>query len=105
MKAINFRPQVDPERLREIAKEQHYPDLSSFINEAINEKIIHFQESPKDQKLVSAIKKAVYEYNGWTFSKPPDKEASEIKERVKLMRSEKIKSIPLSLVIKKLEKK
>ena len=104
MQAINFRPKVNPSKLREIAKKQHYADLSSFINEAIDEKIRHIHESPKDHKLVSSIKKAVYEYNGWTFSKPPAKEAAEIKRRAAGMRSGKIKTTPLSEVIKRLEK-
>jgi len=104
MQAINFRPKVDPRKLREIAKKQHYPDLSGFINDAIEEKIRHIHESPKDHKLVSAIKKALYEYNDWTFSKPPAKEAVEIKKRAESMRSGRVKSIPLGDVIKKLEK-
>jgi hypothetical protein len=104
MQAINFRPKVNPKKLREIAKKQHYADLSSFINEAIDEKIRHIHEGPGDHKLVSAIKKAVYEYNGWAFSKPPVKEAAEIKKRAEAMRSGKAKSTPLSDVIKKLEK-
>jgi len=104
MQAINFRPKVNPQKLREIAKKQHYADLSSFINEAIDEKIRHIQESPRDHKLVSSIKKAVYEYNGWAFSKPPASEAAEIKKWAGDMRSGKVKSTPLSEVIKKVEK-
>jgi hypothetical protein len=104
MQAINFRPKVNPQKLREIAKKQHYADLSSFINEAIEEKIRHIHESPRDHKLVSSIKKAVHEYNGWAFSKPPASEAAEIKKRAADMRSGKAKSTPLSEVIKKLEK-
>ena len=103
MQAINFRPKVSPQKLREIAKKQHYADLSSFINEAIDEKIHHIHESPKDHKLVSAIKKAVYEYNGWSFSKTSAKEGAAIKKRAADMRSGKIKLTPLSEVIKKLE--
>ncbi len=60
MQAINFRPKVDPRKLREIAKKQHYSDLSGFINDAIEEKLRHINESPKDHKLVSSIKKAKY---------------------------------------------
>ncbi len=105
MQAINFRPKVDPDKLRQIAKKQHYSDLSSFINEAIDEKIRQIHESPKDHKLVNSIKKAVYEYNGWAFSKPPAKEAAEIKRRAEAMRSGKAKSIPLGEVIKKLSGK
>jgi len=104
MQAINFRPKVNPRKLREIAKKQHYPDLSGFINDAIEEKIRHIHEDPRDQKLVSTIKKALYEYNGWTFSKPSTKEVAEIKKRAESMRSGKTKSIPLGDVIKKLEK-
>lgn len=104
MQAINFRPKVSPRKLREIAEKQHYPDLSSFINEAIEEKIRHIHESPKDHKLVSAIKKAVYEYNGWNFSRPPANEAVEIKKRAEAMRSGKVKSTSLGNVMKRLEK-
>jgi hypothetical protein len=41
---------------------------------------------------------------GWTFSKPPAKEALEIKKRAAAMRSGKVKSTPISQVIKRLEK-
>ena len=104
MQAINFRPKVNPKKLREIAKKEHYADLSSFINEAIDEKIRHIHEGPGEHKLVSAIKKAVYEYNGWVFSKPTAKEAAEIKKRAQAMCSGKAEAIALSDVIKKLEK-
>lgn len=104
MRAINFRPKVNPHKLKEIAKKQNYRDLSSFINDAIEEKIRHIHESPRDYKLVGAIKKAIYEHNGWTFSKPPAKEVKEIKKRAEAMRSGKVKSIPLADIIKKLEK-
>jgi len=104
MQAINFRPKVNPRKLREIAKKQRYADLSGFINDAIEEKIRHIQEDPRDHKLVGAIKKAVHEYNVWTFSKPPAKEAAEIKKHAGDMRSGKAKSIPLGEVIKKLQK-
>ena len=104
MQAINFRPKVDPRKLREIAKKQHYSDLSGFINDAIEEKLRHIQESPRDHKLVSSIEKAVYEYNGWTLSKPSAKEAAEIKKNAEAMRSGKVKTIPLGDIIKKLEK-
>jgi hypothetical protein len=104
MRGINFRPKVDPGKLLQIAKKQHYSDLSGFINDAIEEKIRHIHEDPRDHKLVGAIKKAVYEYNGWTFSKPPMKEAVKIKKKAEAMRSGKEKSIPLSDIIHKLEK-
>ena len=104
MRAINFRPKVSPHKLKEIAKKQNYPDLSGFINDAIEEKIRHIHEDPRDHKLVGTIKKAVYEYNGWTFSKPPAKEAKEIAKTAKAMRSGKVRSIPLGDIIKKIEK-
>ncbi|GEM_PF-2124336 len=104
MRGINFRPKVDPGKLLQIAKKQHYADLSGFINDAIEEKIRHIHEDPRDHKLISSIKKAVYEYNGWTFSKPSLKEAVKIKKKAEAMRSRKGKSIPLSDIIHKLEK-
>lgn len=103
MKAINFRPKVEPLKLKEIAKRQHYADLSGFINDAIEAKIRNIYESPHDERLVGAIKKAVYEYNGLTFSKPPVREAREIKTRAEAMRSGKVKAMPLGDLIKKLE--
>jgi len=104
MRAINFRPKVDPGKLLQIAKKQHYSDLSGFINDAIEDKIRHIHEDPRDHKLITSIKKAVYEYNGWAFSKPSDKEAVKIKKKAAAMRSGKAKSIPLSDIIQKLEK-
>ena len=104
MKAINFRPKVESKKLKEIAKQQHYVDLSGFINDAIDAKIRNIYESPHDEKLVSAIKKALYEYNGLTFSKPTANEEREIKAKAETMRSGKVKSVPLNEIIKKLEK-
>ena len=104
MRGINFRPKVDPGKLLQIAKKQHYSDLSGFINDAIEEKIRHVHEDPRDHKLISSIKKALYEYNNWTFSKPSPQEAVKIKKRAEEMRSGKEKSIPLSDIIHKLEK-
>jgi hypothetical protein len=104
MRGINFRPKVDPGKLLQIAKKQNYSDLSGFINDAIEEKIRHIHEDPRDHKLINALKKAVYEYNGWSFSKPPVKEALKIKKRAQAMRGGKAKAIPLGDVIKKLEK-
>ncbi len=104
MRAINFRPKVDPIKLLKIAKGQHYPDLSGFINDAIEEKIRHIHEEPRDHKLVNSLKKAVYEYNGWSFSKPSVKEAVKIKKTAEGMRTGKVKSIPLGDLIRKLEK-
>jgi vacuolar-type H+-ATPase subunit E/Vma4 len=104
MRGINFRPKVDPGKLLQIAKKQNYSDLSGFINDAIEEKIRHIHEDPRDHKLMSSLKKAVYEYNGWTFSKPPVKEAVKIKGQAEKMRSGKAKSVPLSDIIHKLEK-
>jgi hypothetical protein len=40
----------------------------------------------------------------WAFSKPPVKEAVKIKRQAEAMRSGKLKSIPLSDIIQKLEK-
>lgn len=102
MKAINFRPKVEPQNLREIAKRYHYEDLSGFINDAIDEKLRNIHQNPHDEKLVSAIKKAVYEYQGWTFSKPTAKEARAIRAKAASMRSGREKSVPLGEVIKKL---
>jgi hypothetical protein len=104
MRGINFRPKVDPGKLLQIAKKEHYSDLSGFINDAIEEKIRHIHEDPRDHKLVNSIKKALYEYNGWTFSKPTDREARAIKKRAEAMRAGKAGSIPLSDVIHELEK-
>src|SRR5665213_1284015 len=104
MRGINFRPKVDPGKLLQIAKKQHYSDLSGFINDAIEEKIRHVHEDPRDHKLISSIKKALHEYNDWTFSKPTPQEAVKIKKRAEEMRSGKEKSIPLSDIIHKLEK-
>jgi hypothetical protein len=104
MRAINFRPKVDPGKLMQIAKKQNYSDLSGFINDAIEEKIRHIHEDPRDHKLIQALKKAVVEYNGWTFSKPSAKEAARIKKTASAMTTGKTKSIPLSDVIRKLEK-
>ena len=104
MRGINFRPKVDPGKLLQIAKKQNYSDLSGFINDAIEEKIRHIHEDPRDHKLISSIKKAVYEYNGWAFSKPSGKEALKIKKQAEAMRSGKTKSILLSDIIHKLEK-
>jgi len=104
MKAINFRPKVEAAQLKEIAKQYHYTDLSGFINDAIDEKIRSIHQSPRDEKLVSTIKKAVYEYNGLTFSKPSSGKAKAIKAKALAMRSGKAKSVPLNEVIKKLEK-
>jgi hypothetical protein len=104
MKAINFRPKVESAQLKEIAKQYHYADLSGFINDAIDEKIRSIHQSPRDEKLVGAIKKAVYEYNGLRFSKPSLKEARAIKSKAAAMRLGKEKSVSLSMVIKKLEK-
>jgi hypothetical protein len=103
MQAINFRPKVDPKKLREIIKQQHYPDLTSFINDAIEEKIRHAYENPKDHKLINSIKRAVYEYNGWSFSNPSSKEAAEIKKKAAAMRSGKAKSKSLNAIIRSLE--
>ncbi len=105
MKAvITFRPKADPDQLRKIAKNQHYPDLSAFINDAIEEKIRNIHANPKDEKLVNDIKKAVYDYNGWVFAKPTAQESSAIKKRAEAMRLGKEKSIPLADVIKRLER-
>ena len=104
MRGINFRPKVDPGKLLQIAKKQNYSDLSGFINDAIEEKIRHIHENPRDHKLINDLKKAVYEYNGWSFSKPPVKEAVQIKKRAQAMRDGKMRSIPLADIIKKLEK-
>lgn len=99
---INFRPKVDPGTLRKIAVKQHYPDLSGFINDAIEEKIRSIHANPRDEKLVTDIKKAVYEYNGWQFSKPSTREAADIRKRVRSVRSGKTKAIPLDTVLKRL---
>lgn len=104
MRGINFRPKVEPRKLLAIAKQQHYSDLSGFINAAIEEKIRHIHENPRDHKLMSAIKKAIYEYNGWNFSKPPAPEAIQIKRKAAAMRASKAKSVPLSDLIQKLSK-
>jgi len=42
--------------------------------------------------------------DNWRFSKPPAKEATEIRKKAETMRSGKAKSGPLADVIKKLEK-
>ena len=104
MRAINFRPKVDPGKLLQIAKKQNYSDLSGFINDAIEEKIRHIHEDPRDHKLINTLKKAIHEYNGWIFSKPSAKEATRIKKSVEAMKAGRTKSIPLSDVIRKLEK-
>ncbi len=102
MRAINFRPKVDPGKLLQIAKKQNYSDLSGFINDAIEEKIRHIHEDPRDHKLILSLKKAVHEYNGWTFSKPSAKEAARIQKGAEAMKAGRTKSIPLGGVIEKL---
>jgi len=100
---INFRPKVDPATLRKIAEKQNYPDLSGFINDAIEEKIRNIHAHPRDEKLMNDIKKAVYEFNGWSFSKPSAREAVEIRKRGGSARSGRTKAWPLNDVLKKLK--
>lgn len=104
MRAINFRPKVDPKKLMQIAKKQRYEDLSGFINDAIEEKLRHIHQNPRGHKLMNAIQKAVYEHNGWTFTKAPTAEAAEITKRARVMRADKGGTASLRDVIKKLEK-
>jgi hypothetical protein len=58
-----------------------------------------FKKAMKNPKL-----KILYECNSLSFSKPPAKELAGIKKRAEAMCSGKVKSVPLSDVIKKLER-
>ncbi len=103
-KTVTFRPVIDTQALRKIAKETHYDDLTEFINDAIKEKVEKEAIDPKVRKFISKVSAAAFEYMGWKFSKPSTKEAAEIRRGVAEMKSGKVKTISSQDLIKHLKK-
>jgi hypothetical protein len=102
-KTVTFRPSIDAQALRKIAKETHYDDLSQFINDAIKEKVEKEAVDPKVRKFISKVSEAAFEYMGWKFSFPKGKEAEAIRHGVAEMKSGKVKTISSKDLIKHLK--
>ncbi len=103
-KTVTFRPIINTQALRKIAKETHYGDLTEFINDAIKEKVEKEAIDPKVRKFISKISHAAYEYMGWKFTKPSPKETAEIRRGVAEMKSGKVKTVSSKDLIKHLKK-
>jgi hypothetical protein len=103
-KTVTFRPVIDTQALRKIAKETHYGDLTEFINDAIKEKVEKEAVDPKVRKFISQVSAAAFEYMGWKFSKPSPREAAEIRRGVAEMKSGRAKTVSSQDLIKHLKK-
>lgn len=103
-KTVTFRPMIDAQALKKIAKERHYEGLSEFINDAIKEKVEKEAIDPKVRKFMSKVSNAAFEYMGWKFTKPTAKKAVEIRREVANMKSGKVKTVSSQDLIKHLKK-
>jgi len=103
-KTVTFRPSIDVEALKRIAKERHYEGLTEFINEAIQEKVEKDLADPKTRQFIAKIAMAAMEYVEWKFEKPSAKEEVEVKKGVSEMKSGKTKTISSGELIKHLKK-
>lgn len=103
-KTVTFRPIIDTQALRKIARETHYGDLTEFINDAIKEKVEKEAVDPKVRKFISQVSHAAYEYMGWKFTKPSAKDAAEIRRGAAEMKSGKVKTVSSKVLLKRLKK-
>lgn len=64
---IAFRPRMGTVRLKKIAQQMNYPNVSRFIEDAILEKVqheVHSEKSSEVQKLNDAIGKLILKHLG-----------------------------------------
>ncbi len=92
---IAFRPRMGSARLKKIAREMDYPNVSRFIEDAILEKVQRELGAGKNsdvQKLNDEIGKLIMKHLGIRWGKPGSKLAKEIHKEAEDMRTGKVKS-------------